>query len=121
MNEPETNLPVQTELMDQIVALRHQVFTLLLALVVVSGTLTVVLYRQARLTGRDIDAIKPQATLIIQAFSRDRQVMENFVKQLTIYGNTHPDFQPILRKYGIVPQPQPAAAPAAPAAPKTKK
>jgi hypothetical protein len=119
MNEPETNLPVQTELMDQIVALRHQVFTLLLALVVVSGTLTVVLYRQARLTGKDIDAIKPQATLIIQAFSRDRQVMENFVKQLTAYGNTHPDFQPILRKYGIVPQP--ATAPAAPAAPKTKK
>jgi hypothetical protein len=31
--------------------------------------------------------------------------MENFVKQLTAYGNTHPDFQPILRKYGIVPQP----------------
>jgi len=26
MNESETNLPVQTELMDQIVALRHQVF-----------------------------------------------------------------------------------------------
>ena len=41
MNESETNSPVQTELMDQIVALRHQVFTLLLALVVVSGTLTV--------------------------------------------------------------------------------
>jgi hypothetical protein len=119
MNESETNLPAQTELMDQIVALRHQVFTLLLALVVVSGTLTVVLYRQARLTGRDIEAIKPQATLIIQAFSRDRPIMENFVKQLTAYGNTHPDFQPILRKYGIVPQPAPASA--APAAPKTKK
>ena len=29
--------------------------------------------------------------------------MENFVKQLTAYGNTHPDFQPILRKYGVVP------------------
>lgn len=125
MNESETNLPVQTELMDQIVALRHQVFTLLLFLVVVSGTLTVVLYRQARLTGRDIDAIKPQATQIIQAFSRDRQGMENFVKQLTAYGNTHPDFQPILRKYGIVPQSATAtaatAAPAAPAAPKIKK
>jgi hypothetical protein len=116
MNESETNPPVQTELMDQIVALRHQVFTLLLFLVVVSGTLTVVLYRQARLTGRDIDAIKPQATQIIQAFSRDKQNMENFVKQLTAYGSTHPDFQPILRKYGIVPQ-----SATAPAAPKTTK
>ena len=56
MNESETNSPAQTELMDQIVALRHQVFTLLLALVVVSGTLTVYLYRQASVTGKDIAA-----------------------------------------------------------------
>ncbi|MGO9003801.1 MAG: hypothetical protein ACLQHM_17710 [Limisphaerales bacterium] len=111
MNESETNTSLQTELMDQVVALRHQVFTLLLALVVVSGTLTVVLYRQARLTGKDIDMIKHQATQIIEAFKRDRPGMEAFVKQLTTYGNTHPDFQPILRKYGVVPQSQPAAAP----------
>jgi hypothetical protein len=114
MNESETNPPVQTEVMDQIVALRHQVFTLLLALVVVSGTLTVVLYRQAKLTGRDIEIIKPQATQIMTAFKRDQPAMENFVKQLTAYGVTHPDFQPILKKYGVVPQPQTAAAPAAP-------
>jgi hypothetical protein len=116
MNESETNRPVQTELMDQIVALRHQVFTLLLALVVISGTLTVVLYRQARLAGKDIAAIKPQATKIIQAFAQRRASMENFVKQLTDYGSAHPDFQPILLKYGLVPQPA-----AAPAAPKIKK
>ena len=128
MNESETNLPVQIELMDQLVALRHQVFTLLLALVVVSGTLTVVLYRQSRLTSKDIDAIKPQATKIIQAFAQRRAGMENFVKQVSIYGSTHPDFQPILRKYGIVPQSTAAptaltapAAPAAPAVPKAKK
>jgi len=114
MNESETNTSVQTELMDQVVALRHQVFTLLLALVVVSGTLTVVLYRQARLTGKDIEMIKPQASRIIDDFKRDRPGMEAFVKQLTTYGSTHPDFQPILRKYGVVPQSQPAAAPAAP-------
>jgi len=128
MNESETNSPAQTELMDQIVALRHQVFTLLLALVVVSGTLTVYLYRQASVTGKDVAAIKPQATKIIQAFSQSRVGMENFVKQLTVYGSTHPDFQPILRKYGIAPQPAAAhaapeapATPAAPVAPKTKK
>jgi len=119
MNESETNSADQNELMNQMVALRHQVFTLLLALVVVSGTLTVYLYRQASLTGRDIKAIKPQAMQIIQTFSQNRVGMENFVKQLTAYGNLHPDFQPILRKYGIVPQTAPA--PGAPAAPKVKK
>jgi hypothetical protein len=128
MNESETNSPAQTELTDQIVALRHQVFTLLLALVVVSGTLTVYLYRQASVTGKDIAAIKPQATQIIKVFGENRVGMENFVKQLSAYGSTHPDFQPILRKYGIVPQSTAAptaltapAAPAAPAVPKAKK
>jgi hypothetical protein len=114
MNESETNSSVQTELMDQVVALRHQVFTLLLALVVVSGTLTVYLYRQASLARKDMAAIKPQATQMIEAFKRDQQSMEGFVKQLTAYGVTHPDFQPILKKYGIVPQAQPAAIPVAP-------
>ena len=112
MNESETNSPVQTDVLDQMVALRHQVFTLLLALVVVSGTLTVFLYRQASLTGKDIAAIKPQVTQMIDTFKRDQQVMENFVKQLTAYGVTHPDFLPVLKKYGIVPPP--AGAPVAP-------
>ena len=114
MNESETNPSAQTELTEQVVALRHQVFTLLLALVVVSGTLTVYLYRQSSLTGKDIAAIKPQASQIIEAFKRDQQSMEGFVKQLTAYGVTHPDFQPILKKYGIVPSAQPAAVPVAP-------
>ncbi|MFZ0827428.1 MAG: hypothetical protein WAO02_08385 [Verrucomicrobiia bacterium] len=112
MNESETNSPAQTDVLDQMVALRHQVFTLLLALVVVSGTLTVFLYRQASLTGKDIAAIRPQVTQMLDTFKRDQQVMENFVKQLTAYGVTHPDFQPILKKYGIVPPP--AGSPVAP-------
>jgi hypothetical protein len=112
MNETETSSPVPAEWMDQMVALRHQVFTLLLALVVVSGTLTVFLYRQASLAGKDIKAIKPQVTQLIENFKHDQQGMENFVKQLTAYGVTHPDFQPILKKYGLVPPP--AGSPVAP-------
>ena len=66
MNASQTNSPTPIELTDEIVALRHQIFTLLLALIVVSGTLTVYLYRQARVLGNDIEAIKPQARQIIQ-------------------------------------------------------
>ena len=105
MNEIETSSPAQNDLMDQMVALRHQVFTLLLAIDVVSGTLTVFLYRQASLTSKDIAIIKPQVTQIIDGFKHDQPGMENFVKQLTAYGVTHPDFQPILKKYGLLPPP----------------
>jgi hypothetical protein len=94
----------------EISALQRQVFSLLVALVVVSGTLTTYLYRQASLTGKDVDAIKPQAQQIIGVFNQNQALMENFFKQLVAYGQTHPDFRPILLKYGI----NPAAAPAAP-------
>jgi hypothetical protein len=117
MNETETNpLPrnAQTELLDQVIAVRQQVFTLLLALVVVSGTLSVYLYRQASLAGKELKLVRPQAEQMIKLFKQDQPAMENFVKQLTAYGVTHPDFQPILKKYGIVPQAQPAPTLVAP-------
>jgi hypothetical protein len=110
MNESPTN----TELSDQIAALRRQTFTLLLALIIVSGTLTVFLYRQASLTRRDIAAIKPQAAQVIQGFNQTRPLIQNFVQQLAAYGQAHPDFQQaVLKKYGITPQSLAAAAAAA--------
>jgi len=99
----------------EISALKSQVFTLLLALIVVSGTLTVFLYRQATVTGRDITAIKPQALQIIGTYNKDQALMFSFTKQLVAYGQTHPDFLPVLAKYGIVP---PAAGATGAAAPK---
>ena len=93
----------------EISVLKRQVFTLLLALIVVSGTLTVYLYRQASITGRDIDAIKPQAQQLIGTFNKDQSLMISFTKQLMAYGQTHPDFRPVLAKYGFA---QPATAPA---------
>ena len=103
----------QTELADQVAALRRQTFTLLLALIIVSATLTGFLYLQARHTRRDIETIKPQATQLIQAFTQNSGNIQNFVKALAAFGATHPDFQPILKKYGIAPMAAPAAAPVA--------
>jgi|SRR5258706_4489163 DNA integrity scanning protein DisA with diadenylate cyclase activity len=105
MNTPETN----SEISEQITALRRQVFTLLLVLIVVSGTLTVYLYRQAKMMRTDIAAIKPQATQIIQTFNQSKPNVENFVNQLVAYGSAHPDFQKeVLNKYGLI-APPPAA------------
>ena len=89
----------------EISALKRQVFTLLVALVVVSGTLTVYLYRQASITGKDITAIQPQAQQLIGAFNQNQSLMIGFVNQLVVYGQAHPDFRPVLLKYGIQPPP----------------
>jgi hypothetical protein len=93
---------IHTEISDQVAALRRQVFILLLALVIVSGTVTVFLYRQAALTRRDIAAIKPQAAQVIQAFNQNHSAIIGFVQHLAAYGQAHPDFQQqVLKKYGI--------------------
>jgi hypothetical protein len=102
MTPPDNNL--ETE----VAALRNQVFTLLVALIVVSGTLTVFLYRQASVTGKDIVQDQQLAVLL----DKNKVTVESFVQRLVTYSQKHPDFAPILKKYGIVPTP--AGAPAAP-------
>ena len=84
-------------------ALQRQVFSLLVALIVVSGTLTVYLYRQSSIARKDLEAIAPQAQTIIGAYNQNQKLMIDFVNALVSYGQTHPDFRPVLQKYGIAP------------------
>jgi sensor histidine kinase regulating citrate/malate metabolism len=108
MSNPESS-PAPAEISEQISALQSQVFTLLLTLVVVSGTLVFFLYYQSRQLGRNIDNIRLEAAPIAKTFAQNQPVVQSFVDQLRTYSLTHPDFQPVLKKYGI-----PATAPAAP-------
>ena len=103
---PETNNN------SEITALKNQVFTLLVALIVVSGTLTVYLYRQVSLAGKDLAAGQQLTTVLNQ----NEAAVQTFVTRLVAYGQKHPEFVPLLKKYGIAPVPGvPASAPAVPA------
>jgi len=98
MNDFQTPLNSQADLSDQVAALHRQTFTLLLALMVVSVTLTGYLYLQARHTRQDI----AQTTQILQALDKNRAGIQNFVRELADYGQKNPDFQQqVLKKYGI--------------------
>jgi hypothetical protein len=92
-----------TDLNEQVTALQRQVFALLLALIVVSGTLTVYLYRQASVTGKDTQALHQQSDPMVAMFKQNQTAIIGFVNQLVIYGEAHPDFRPILLKFGITP------------------
>ncbi len=118
MNDPESNSP--SDLAGRVAALQRQVFTLLLALIVISGTLAAYLGYESHHFGKDNNTIRTQ---VIQPYQQKLPAIEGFVSQLVAYGQTHPDFrQQVLVKNGIVtvtnPPAKPAAAPAAPAAPK---
>ena len=93
----------------EISALKNQVFFLLVALMMLSGTLMVVLYRQASMARKEIDALKTQAAPIITVYNQNAALIDSFVNQLKAYGQAHPDFVPVLAKYGL------AAAPSTPA------
>jgi hypothetical protein len=120
MNDSEINSP--GDLAGRVAALQRQVFTLLLALIVVSGTLVAYLGYESYHLGKDIKAMNAQVVL---PYKQKLPIIEGFVNQIVAYGQAHPDFRPILVKYGIVPATPPAAATApakpaaaAPAAPK---
>ncbi|MGA9777760.1 MAG: hypothetical protein ACLPRE_12250 [Limisphaerales bacterium] len=101
MNEPQTNIPVPDDLADQVASLRRQITHLLLVLIVISGTLATYLFYQAHTFGNDLGVLEPQAREVIQNYNKNLPNIQKFVQELVTYGQTHPDFQPILKKYGI--------------------
>jgi hypothetical protein len=110
MNTPELPPDQKDEMVsiEVVAALQRQVFALLVALIVVSGTLTAYLYRQTSVMGRDIDLMRPR----VMSFATNQTTYVNFLNQLGAYGQVHPEFRPLLAKYGIVPNPNAAPAPA---------
>lgn len=111
-NDAKSNTPVETGGSNQCCAcMQRQMTWLLVALIVVSCTLTVFLWRQVRYAKRDFEAMKAPATQIIQDFNQNKANMDAFVAKIADFGRTHPDFMPVLNKYRI-----PAATTAPPAA-----
>jgi hypothetical protein len=91
-------------------ALRNQVYVLLIALIVVSGTLTVYLYREASVAGKELNA----TNTLLANVNESQAMIVTFANQLAAYAQTHPDIRPLLTKYGI----PLTGLPAQPAAPK---
>jgi hypothetical protein len=102
------------DLQAQCDALRHLIVSILILVIVISGTLNIYLLRQWRTASKDLAVIRPQATQMIAEYQRvSAPLMTDFVKKITEYGRTHPDFAPILAKYGLKPASLTGAAPAA--------
>lgn len=123
MNEPEK--PIQNfsdtgDLKQQIAILNRQSNFLFICLVIVTLTFTAYVGLQARRTGKDLDVIREQASRISEANQKEDPAIRGIITRLSEYGQTHPDYQPILRKYGIKPGTNTGAAnPVAPVHPAT--
>jgi hypothetical protein len=121
--------PDVAELQEQCDSLRHLVVSLLVLMLVVSGTLTIFLVRQWRFTRNDLVALRsqlnPQINQVIADYTRNKApAINDFLHKLGDYSKTHPDFAPIAAKYGIKPNSPTSAIPPVgtpPPAPKAKK
>ena len=119
MDNLDNKIPLQAgdnDLQAQCDALRHLITSVLILVIVISGTLNIYLLRQWRTTSKDLAAIRPQAAQMIAEYQqKSGPLMNDFVNKITEYGRTHPDFAPILAKYNI----KPVAATGVPATART--
>lgn len=93
-------------------SLQKQVYGLLIALILISATLCCYFFDQVRLARHSV----AQANGIVNAVRQNEPQITTFINQLVAYGQKHPEFVPVLKKYGIAPVP--GVAPTVPAAPK---
>jgi hypothetical protein len=99
-------------------SLRQLVVSLLVMLIVVSGTLTMFLLRQYRWAQTDLTGVRQQVSGMAIEYKRTTEpVINDFVGKLVEYSKTHPDFNPVLAKYGIKPGGATGSPPAAATAP----
>jgi hypothetical protein len=90
------------DLQTQVDSLRKLVQALLALMVVVSGTISIYLFAQARYSARDRDVFRAQAgNLLTQYQKTSGPATDEFLKKLATYGSKHADFAPIVTKYGL--------------------
>ena len=102
-NKPASTPGLDTsDLREQIDSLRHLVGSILILLVVVSGTLTIFLLREMKNVSKELEGYRPGATNIIALYQKQQgPAMDEFLKKIQQYGQAHKDFEPILIKYGL--------------------
>jgi hypothetical protein len=98
---PAPSQPELSELQAKYHDLQQLVSSLLLVLIVISGTLTVYLLRQWRFIKAELDAVAPQATQLLIEHTNNYAMMQDLVKKLAEYGRTHPDFAPIANQHHL--------------------
>jgi len=116
MNDLENQSPSQFDLNSpspDLEALRQLINTILILVVIVSGTLTVFLYRQYTLIHEQTEGFRRQVAETEARYQQIKPKMDDFERRVSEFARTHPDFAAIVAKYGL--PTTPATRPAVPA------
>ncbi len=107
-----------TELKAQCAQLRAQTHNLRIAQLIVALAVAGFFWVEVRRNGQALDTMRPQAAQVADVTKKQTPAINDFVNRLAEYGRTHPDFVPVLTKYGIPTATTSAVPGVAPAAPK---
>jgi len=101
-----------SELREEYESLRHLVVSALVLCIIIAGALNLFLLRQVKYASADVAKIRPQIQQMEAEYQKVRgPAVDEFLRKLVQYGQTHPDFAPILTKYNIKPASATGAAP----------
>ena len=90
-----------TELKEECAQLRAQTRNLRLAQLIVALAVATFFWVEARRNSQALETMRPQAAQIAEVTKKQTPAINDFVNRLAEYGRTHPDFVPVLTKYGI--------------------
>jgi hypothetical protein len=111
------------QLKETCAALESQLHTLRIVVLVALVITGLFFWREGNLNGYAAAQMQPQVSQITQylgqlekqgsSIEKQMQALQAVAMRLSEFGKSHPDYQPILQKYGIPVGNAPAAAPAA--------
>jgi hypothetical protein len=119
-NKPATSDAPSTpadsgELLTAVKSLQYQFNTLLILMLIVSGTLAVFFYMQCRHSGWEVRNLRENVVPQIDQYNTNTvPQMQRFLGDLARYAEQRPEVVPILKRYGLQPKPATATPPAAP-------
>jgi len=103
MSENTTSAPGSTgDVSERLALLERQVTILLIALILVSGTLGVFFYRQASNLNKDYEMVAPQARQVIEVYTKNQPAIQRLLTSLVQYSQTHKDIVPLLERNGVL-------------------
>jgi hypothetical protein len=102
--DPSQNAPTPSPVShsSELESLQQLVNSMLVLLLVVSGTFTIFILRQWKNAHNDLQAVRPRvAQMVAEYQATSEPVVKDFINRLTEFEKRYPDFAPILAKYGL--------------------
>src|SRR3954463_482285 len=85
-------------------SLAQFIISILILVIVISGTLNILLARLWKNSSTDVDAVKTQYNAFKAYYERNEEPhIDRITKGLQVYGATNPDYVPILTNFGFGP------------------